>query len=515
VTIGDDDVAHGNGERRDTEARSLAWDGQFRRFIEAAPDAIGVMRDGQFLYVNPRMVAMLGHDHPDDLIGRSVFDCVCPEEHERFRLRSEALLAGETPPTSSYRMVRRDGTEVVVECTAITVEFQGGVAILGIGRDVTERERLQARMIASQRMASLGVLTAGIAHEINNPLTYLSLNLAVLERLVPAARRDPRRLDDIELRLAEVRDAAERVSAIVRDLSAFARPPEGDRTLVDFGEVVHSGLKLVRNELHHRAVVDLDIGDTPPVVADAGRLVQVVVALITNALQALPDSPGDEPPRVRVQTCTEDAGAILTVTDSGPGVSPSIAARIFEPFFTTKPVGEGTGLGLSVVHGIVRRLGGTVTFASRPGETTFRIWLPAAGVETAPSPGDPLPPPQLTGLKILVIDDEELIGAAMQAALPAGQEVEVVTSTEEALDRALSGHHDLILCDLMMPGMTGMDLFEQVKRRAPERARRFVFMTGGAFTRRASEFLAEGDLPCIAKPFDLDELSRVLHRVRP
>jgi two-component system NtrC family sensor kinase len=364
-------------------------------------------------------------------------------------------------------------------------------------------------------MASLGVLTAGIAHEINNPLTYLSLNLAVLERLVPAARRDPRRLDDIELRLAEVRDAAERVSAIVRDLSAFARPPEGDRTLVDFGEVVHSGLKLVRNELHHRAVVDLDIGDTPPVVADAGRLVQVVVALITNALQALPDSPGDEPPRVRVQTCTEDAGAILTVTDSGPGVSPSIAARIFEPFFTTKPVGEGTGLGLSVVHGIVRRLGGTVTFASRPGETTFRIWLPAAGVETAPSPGDPLPPPQLTGLKILVIDDEELIGAAMQAALPAGQEVEVVTSTEEALDRALSGHHDLILCDLMMPGMTGMDLFEQVKRRAPERARRFVFMTGGAFTRRASEFLAEGDLPCIAKPFDLDELSRVLHRVRP
>ncbi|HEU5059778.1 MAG TPA: ATP-binding protein, partial [Kofleriaceae bacterium] len=358
-------------------------------------------------------------------------------------------------------------------------------------------------------------LTAGIAHEINNPLTYLLLNLDMLERIAVRFRRGQAPPDELDTRLGEVRQAAERVSDIVRDLRAFSRSGQDTPTRVELGEVVRAGLKMVNNELRHRARLEVDIGPAPPVVADERRLIQVLLNLVTNALQALPET-HTEDNWVHVRVAAEDRGAILTVSDSGPGIAPDVLRRIFDPFFTTKPVGEGTGLGLSIARGIVRSYGGTIRAErASAGGTTFRVWLPAAPSDAAAAARETVDTEAAAEgprLRILVVDDEPLIAAAVRAVLSPPHEVEVVTRAEDAVAVVTRGTYDLILCDLMMPGMSGIDIYESVAAHAPELADRFVFMTGGAFTRRASDFLARCGRPYIAKPFDHADLDRL---VRP
>jgi two-component system NtrC family sensor kinase len=499
-------------ERRAAEQRARAWEAQFRRFIDAAPEPIGVAREGRFLYANASLARAL--DYPDGatLVGREVKSVIHPDDHLLYDQRYRALRDGEgVLPSATYRLLRRDGAVLTFEWTSIPIELDGKFAQLAIGRDVTEARRMQAQLAESERMAALGVLTAGIAHELNNPLTYMALNLDLLTRLVAEARRDPARLDDIAARLGEVREAAERLSGIVRDLRSFSRSEEG-RSEVDLGAVAQLALKLVHNQLRHRARLDVDIRPAPPVHADEGRLVQVVLNLVTNALQALPETPdGDNWVRVRVGE--EEGGAVLTVADSGPGVPAALAGRVFEPFFTTKPVGQGTGLGLSIAHGIVRAFGGTIRLDSAPGEgARFRVWLPAARGELAGEPdrASDRGAAGIQPLRVLVVDDEPLIGAALRDALSPPHAVEVVTRGEDGLQAALTGGFDLVLCDVMMPGMSGIDVYQRAVERAPQLAERFVFMTGGAFTRHASQFLAASGRAQIAKPFDLDDLDQLL-----
>jgi PAS domain S-box-containing protein len=524
-------------DRREAQAALQRSEARFRALIEGAPDAVGVFRDGGHLYVNPALAAYMGYEKQGDLARVAVIDLIHPDDRAMFVERNRRRASGERLAAKEYRLVRRDGRVVTAEITSITIEYDGAPAVLVILRDLTERKQMQLQLVQSDRMASVGMLAAGIAHEINNPLSYLMANLEMVakDELAALARLGlPPHAMETLARITEMvgaaRDGAERVRRIVRDVKTFSRVDDATRERVDVREVIDASLHLVDNEIRHRARLVREYADVPPVLANEARLGQVFLNLLVNAVQALPPRSSGEN-EVRVRTFTRAGRVVVEVSDSGEGIAADVLPRVFDPFFTTKAVGVGTGLGLFVCQGIVTSLDGTLGVESRQGEgTTFRVDLPAC--EVAPILADlrgparaafaplraPLPRGQLTTRRgrVLVIDDEPCMGRALIAALGEEHDVRFATSGREAFEMlAKDDRVDVVLCDLMMPGMTGMELWGLVTRERPALSGRFVFVTGGAFTPQARAFLEEEGSgaprhPRLEKPFDVAELRAIV-----
>jgi PAS domain S-box-containing protein len=407
----------------------------------------------------------------------------------------------------------KDGGAGVCEVTALTLRdvAKTPVAHILACRDVSERKRMEARLLLADRMSSVGTLAAGVAHEINNPLAFIRANLAYLaDTLEPFLGRLPEseRLEVSQV-FAETTEGARRIEVIVRDLKTFSRAD--DRSAcepVHLRSMLGFALKMVENQLRHRARVEVAVDDALWVKGNEGRLSQVFVNLLVNAAQAIAE--GDASHQA-VRISAERAGGCITiaVTDSGSGMSPEVRARIFSPFFTTKQVGQGTGLGLSVSHAIITELGGEIAVESAPGQgSTFRVRLPAA-VDPAlrpPTPRLPEAPGRRPRAEVLVIDDDPLVAAALARSLDRDHHVTISSGGRDALEKLSSGSYDLIFCDLMMPDVSGMDLYAELEREHPELLPRVVFLTGGAFTPRAEQFLAAVSNPMVRKPFGLDEL---------
>jgi signal transduction histidine kinase len=375
----------------------------------------------------------------------------------------------------------------------------------------------QAKLVVADRMSSLGTLAAGVAHEINNPLTYVIGNLdLVTDALESGARKRPERDDELRAMVDDARFGAEQVRKIVAGLRAFSRSDEEHRTRVDVRHVLQSALDLTANETRHRARVKTELGVVPLVDADEGRLAQVFINLLANAAQAIPEGRVDDN-EIRVVTSTTPSGqALVEVHDSGCGIAPAIVDRIFAPFFTTKPVGFGTGLGLSICQGIIASLGGEITVESRPGKgTVFRVLLPAGDRHAAEamvvSPSIPIVPARIGRARIAVVDDDLALARTLERML-AGHDVTVVHTGRAALDLLARSSFDLILCDVMMPAMTAVELYAAIP--ATCRAR-VVFMTGGAFTPATREFLARVPNACLDKPLDPQALRGVVQRCMP
>ncbi len=388
--------------------------------------------------------------------------------------------------------------------------------LVGTAQDVTERKELQARLLLSDRLASMGTLASGVAHEINNPLAYVIGNLDCLGQALGELRPgDP--TDELTEMLEDARDGARRVASIVRDLKAFSRADEDAREAVDLAHAIELAVRLSGNQLRHRARLVRDEEPLPPALGNESRLVQVFINLLVNAAQALPEGEAERH-EVRVTARRDGAGhAVVSVTDTGCGIPPAQLAQVWNPFFTTKAIGVGTGLGLSICHGIVKAMGGTITVTSQVGRgTTFSVRLPLAqGVAfnprttTPPVTTAPAGPPA----RLLIVDDEASIGATLGRMLGREYAIECVTSAREALARVTAGERwDVILSDLMMPDMTGMDFYDALAA-TPELRPRCVFMTGGVFTERAQAFLTESGRPTLDKPFDPARLRRVLAQV--
>ncbi|HYX90334.1 MAG TPA: ATP-binding protein, partial [Myxococcaceae bacterium] len=324
------------------------------------------------------------------------------------------------------------------------------------------------------------------------------------ERL--SAGLPPDEVEEIASTLREVQQGAERVRHIVKELKTFSRGDDEGSKGVDLGRILDTAVSMAGNELKHRARVVKQIDPTPLVRGNSVRLGQVFLNLIVNAAQAIPEGRADEN-EVRIRLLNAERGGVcVEISDTGRGMTPEVQRRAFDPFFTTKAVGEGTGLGLSIVHGIVTRLGGHIQVESAPGKgSTFRVWLPSVGHDEESEAGAPAPQPVKTSRRgrVLVIDDEAMIGASVRRTLSQEHEVVSVTRAADALARLAEGERfDVILSDLMMPEMTGMELFEELSRRWPDLAQRVVFVTGGAFTSRAREFLERVPNRRVEKPFD-------------
>jgi len=395
------------------------------------------------------------------------------------------------------------------------------VGLAGLSHDVSELHHLQRTAIQNDRVMALGTLAASVAHEINNPLTYVlshgadvERELDVLETLIgrldgPALRDAKASLQRVREGFIPIRTGTARIAAITRDLRTFSRPEESSLGPVDLRAVVLSVLKLVAKEVEARARLVLDLRETPPVNGNEGRLVQVVLNLMVNAMQALPALPADSLAEHEVVVRTGGAGAevFVEVSDSGPGVPVADRERIFEPFFSTKEIGVGTGLGLFVCRNVVRGLSGDVTVSDRPGGgAVFRVTVPATS-SAAVVPRVPVAPPAAdpVGRHIVLVEDDAMVGRALSLQLrAAGHRVTVIPDGQTARDTLRSlGDIDLIYCDLMMTGMTGMDLAQALAVEAPDVNRKMVFMTGGAFSPRAREFVAQHADRTVDKPFDI------------
>jgi PAS domain S-box-containing protein len=488
--------------QRDAEA-------SFQALVDASPDAVGVHCAGRFVYVNRALCRYLGYERPEQLVDMPVLDVVAPEHRALATARIQAMMAkGGSVPPAEEKFVRRDGTCVTAEVVAIPVVFDGKASIVAVARDVTERNQLAFKAMAMDRMIAIGTLAAGVGHEINNPLTYvisnLDYSLQELSRRIEGG--DPCLVEVVEA-LSEARGGAHRVRDVVRDLRTFSRAEVDNRGPVELHRVAESSLNMAWNEIRHRARLVKELSPGVRVTANEGRLGQVVLNLLLNAAHAIAE--GDvEHNQIRVRTCSDGARVGLSVQDTGVGIPAENLATIFHPFFTTKPVGQGTGLGLWICAGIVHGLGGEIVVESAVGRgSTFTVWLPPASEEVAAPRTSPSPVSQARRGRILVVDDDAPLAAAMKRTLGVENDVVGVTRGAEALALVLAGERfDLVFCDLMMPEMTGMELYQHFATSAPEMASRIIFITGGAFTPKAREFLERVPNQHVEKPFDARNL---------
>lgn len=406
------------------------------------------------------------------------------------------------------------------------------VGTIGNYRDVTERRRTEEQAAQNQRLVALGTLAAGVAHEVNNPLAYVLGNLEFcrddLGRVATELRRGRTSEDGDEAercarlvghveRMAEAMDdacqGAERVRRIVSDLRSLSLQSDGVPTRVDVAEVLRSVTKMMHNTLRHFAQVRVSVADKLFVQVPPGALEQLMTNLLINAAHAIGEGHADTS-EIRVTAHDDATGRVfIEVSDDGPGILPTVLPHIFEPFFTTKTIGTGMGLGLSLCHKIVSTAGGHITAENREeGGAMFCVALPAARAASvpvsssrslSPSGGQAEAAPSPRG-RVLVIDDEVGVATALRRMLSAEHDVTATSDGREALARVARGEtYDVILCDLMMPNVSGADVYEAMHETHPAQAERIVFMTGGAFSAKAQELLANARHDCLAKPFDI------------
>ena len=505
--------------RRKAEESLAASEIKFRRIVETAHEGIWMLdRDGRTTYMNRRMADMLG---------------IAPADTDRAEVLHflaeakvvEAItgyLHGKTDGTATFRaqcrLRRDDGTALwgMLAFHSMVDEAGNCFGHLATIFDVTEHRRLQEQLMVSDRMASVGILAAGVAHEINNPLAAVLTNLHMAVECVPTLKLAPEsEKDRIELHeeLRDALEASERLRDIVRDLKIFSRTPETSMGPVDMQRILESSLRMAWNELKHRARIVRNFQTVPMVHGDESRLGQVFLNLIVNAVQAMEEGHADRN-TITISTSVDGRGRVeVEVRDTGSGMSQDVLAHLFTPFYTTKPVGVGTGLGLSICNRIVQALGGEITVESEVGKgSSFHVFLPQSqATSLAPKAGRVRRPIASLAARILAIDDEPIVGTALKRVLGKDNEVVTETSARVALERIRSGEHfDLILCDLMMPDMTGVDFYNELRELAPARAAEIVFMTGGAFTPKARNFLSTVNNERLEKPFDMATLKNLV-----
>ncbi len=487
-------------ERKRMEEALRESEERFRGIAEAHPLPVVICRrdDGEILYASPAATALCGSAV---LIGSSLRDLPAdPGEREPMLER----LAGDGPH-GSYELAleRPDGSTFPAAITARSIAYAGARAIvLGIF-DLSAQKAAEAE-IAKQREAlhqgeklnALGSLLAGVAHELNNPLSVVVGRSVMLED----ADLDERTAAAVR----KIRLAAERCARIVRTFLAMARQQEPSRVAVGLGDVIADALELVEDKLcdaRVRVVKDIE-PDLPPTSADPDQLTHVFCNLFLNAQQAMAETAVERVLRVACRHQAADNALVVTVSDTGPGIPTEILPRIFEPFFTTKPAGIGTGIGLAVTHGIIRAHGGEISVgASDDGGTAFTIVLPVRPVETAAGTASSAGEAP-RGSRILIVEDDEEIGRMLGDILAAaGHAADVAASGREALDRLRRTRYDLVISDVLMPDIDGLGLYREIQARHREMGERVIFMTGDTVSGKAGSVVDGTSRPLIEKPF--------------
>lgn len=459
--------------------------------------------DGRVEHANDAFVRAMGYSR--DELSRCTFPDLLHEGFERLgsEIYAELLARGVWRGTVQRR--RRDGSSFPAACTVTALRDSDAIThMVGVERDITEEIRRQDQLVHTERLSAIGELVAGVAHEINNPLQTVvgSVELMLEDDPSPSARQD----------LETVRREAGRAAQIVRSLLAFVRRGTPVRAPVDLNDIVREAVTLREFQIQQKAIrLSVELSAAPVVVLGSREeLQQIVMNLLLNAEQAVGIAGQG---MMTIRTGSSGPLHTLDVADNGPGISDELHGRIFEPFFTTKPVGEGTGLGLSISHGIALAHGGALKLVPSDRGATFRLMLPACG-DASPD-ADTVPPlaasPQAHASSgrpcALVVDDEPTIRRLVVRLLRLRDyDVVEAASGEEALAAVAGRPMQLVLCDVRMPGMTGVELFDRLSGPDGAAAPPFIFMTGD----RGSIDDSLAGAAILAKPFSAVELDMAL-----
>jgi|SRR5882724_2492433 len=513
-------------ELRDVEvhrARQRAEDAlqvsetRYRRLFEAARDGILIVDvvTRKITDANPFMVELLGYAR-DEFLGKELWEIGLLTDvsanQDAFRVLQETgYIRYEHLPLQTKAGARRD-----VEFVS-NVYLESGYQVIHCNiRDITTRLQAEAQaqrqreaLFQSEKLATLGQLLAGVAHELNNPLSIVIGQAALLQH----ASRDKRQAEQA----AKIVQAAERCARIVQNFVALARQQPAERHSVDVNQVVREVVELLAYPLR---IDDVDVRlalapDLPVVWGDAHQLYQVLVNLVTNAHQAMREVEGPRHLTLATGMDAEGHQVWLEVRDTGPGVPAAVREHIFEPFVTTKPPGMGTGLGLSLCQEIVEEHGGTIRLGQAESQgAVFRVTLSVeaphgAALEATPPAGVPT----IRGKRVLVVDDEPGIAGVVAEVLALdGHVVETVAHGGAALAKVRTQTYNLILSDIRMPDVDGPSFYRELERRDPQLLPRVIFMTGDTLSASTREFLEQTRVPCVRKPFTLAEIRAIVQR---
>jgi PAS domain S-box-containing protein len=494
---------------REVERRLYQEQEFVRRLVDSFPDVILALdTSSRYTFVGPRVKDLLGVA-PEQVLGQPFGIHVVPEDLARARAAFDGLLAGRAAfTTEEFRVRHQSGATRVVTVNASPLyDASGKIAgVIGSARDLTEYKKLEQQIIQSEKLAATGRLIAGVAHEINNPLTVI---LGASEMPGETAA------ENLVRRMEMIHQQAKRTAEIVQNLLAFSRPPAAGRNPLDLGQVVRQALMLSEYPLRVKNIaVDFVPAEVPAVLGDSSQLTQVFVNLLTNAQQAMTEE--RERGALRIRVGSDGAKAWASFQDDGPGIPPQVLPNIFDPFFTTKRPGRGTGLGLSICLSIVREHGGTIQAQNAPeGGAIFTVTLPVAEGATASGAGKIAAPKlDLRGRTLLAVDDEQGVQDLVRLAVKGlGADVDTCGNGLDAVALAAKKDYDVILCDLHMPGVSGQQVYETLAQIGRLPAGRFVIMTGEVLEAATRDFQRQNGIFLLQKPFGISELSVTLAKV--
>lgn len=508
-------------DRKQAEEALRESEEKYRSLVDNANDAVFITQDKVIKFPNPKAQKMLGYSPQE--FSRIPLDHLVHPEDRPVVLQSlkKKLQGGEFPITHSFRVMNKSGEELWVQLNAIPITWEGRPGILNFLRDITQEKKLEVQLIQAQKMEAIGTLAGGIAHDFNN---ILSAIIGYAELTAFDIKEDNRARKNLD----EVIKGGERAKDLVQEILTFSRQHERERRMLYMSPLVKETLKLLRASLPStveiRQNIEKDIGF---VEADPTQIHQLLMNLCTNAGHAMRAKGGilevgltymDKKPKDVSFSTEGNAGSCvkLSVSDTGHGIDKALLKRIFDPYFTTKDQEEGTGLGLSVVHGIVKSHGGAITVQSKPGEgSTFNVYLPVTKSETVRESDSgeealPLPGGQE---RILFVDDESaLVNMGKQMLERLGYKVDIQTSSTEALElfREKPDEFDLVITDMTMPHMTGEKLAKEIMKIRPEIP--IILCTG--YSERITEDRAKkmGIAEFAMKPLLVHDLAEAIRR---
>jgi PAS domain S-box-containing protein len=501
-------------ERRQME-KHLHKEQEFVRSLVASfPDVIAVLDlKGVYTFVSPLVQDVLGRP-AGEFIGKALGDNVHPDDVAKLRSTFQKIALGEGADGQfEYRTRHADGNWRVLRASASPLYDANGEisGVVASARDVTESKRSEQQTVQKEKLAAMGEMMAGVAHELNNPLTaILGISDLIRERAVD---------DSMRHQVDTVLKQARRAATIVQNLLVFSRPSILRQTKVQIDQIVKQALDAQRASLQQKKItVEFKPAPgLPPIEGDAKLLVQGFSNLIANAEQAI--GTVRESGSIRISAALKEGKIALDFSDNGPGIAPENIGKVFDPFFTTRRPTGGTGLGLTISQAIVKEHGGKIEVESTPGAgATFRVLLPAAIDEVAPeapAPRAAAPPlagaAELRGHSVFIVDDEESIREIVQEGLAArGMIVEGAPSSEEALAHLEAQDYEFVLCDFNLPGLNGEQLFDRVRSHAQGPNPRFVFMTGALLDpAQVAKFEKKG-ASVLQKPFHVAALATLL-----
>lgn len=433
------------------------------------------------------------------------------------------VLTGLNDRSLAKRLLRHGAQDYLIKG-----EFDEDLLTRSIGYALERKrgEDLRRQLMRADRLAAIGRLAAAVAHEVNNPATFILSNFGIInkrmsklrETILPMLEDDDQRAEvermfkSIDELSKENRAGLERITTVVRDLGVFSRMDTDEVEKVNVNRLLEGVVKLAHNDLRHRAEIELDLDPAvPEILAARGRLGQTFTNILVNAAEAIGEGPVSEN-KIRVQTRLVDDHIDIEITDTGGGIAPEHIDHVFDPFFTTKASGEGTGLGLAICLEIVQAHRGEISVKSAVDRgTTVRVSLPLDTGFIAPVATEEFesePEHERLRPRILFIDDEKQLLHSFAEALEDLYDIVGAATGEAAMDIVrLDDDFDVVLCDVQIPGVDGIELYQEIRRIRPDLASRFVFLTGGAFTDRARQFLATTTLPVLEKPMSPEQLA--------